>query len=171
MSWFLTLNSIHMTIVDFELVVASREYGEYVFVICNYNICVFYNKLGNCIVISNRNISVITMKVVLLFFFYKMPTKAQTRPNFLHSKCNPPYLPAPPPSPHPPFKQKFIIPQNRDIWESWFPSLWRGVRLIEGGSDLLIYYIYVMRCAIWYHLYNLKNVKNIHGEVSLLRKD
>ena len=20
-----------------------------------------------------------------------------------------------------------------------------------------------MRCAIWYHLYNLKNVKNIHG--------
>ena len=22
---------------------------------------------------------------------------------------------------------------------------------------------YVMRCAIWYHLYNLKNVKNTHG--------
>ena len=75
MSWFLTLNSIHMTIVDFELVVASREYGEYVFIICNYNICVFYNKLGNCIVISNRNISVITLKVVLLFFFTKCQPK------------------------------------------------------------------------------------------------
>ena len=28
----------------------------------------------------------------------------------------------------------------------------------------------VMRCAIWYHLYNLKNVKNIHGGVLLLVK-
>ena len=26
---------------------------------------------------------------------------------------------------------------------------------------------YVMRCATWYHLYNLKNVKNIHGGVLL----
>ena len=23
-----------------------------------------------------------------------------------------------------------------------------------------------MRCAIWYHLYNLKNVKNTHGSVN-----
>ena len=27
---------------------------------------------------------------------------------------------------------------------------------------------YVMRCAIWYHLCNLKNVKNTHGGVLLL---
>ena len=27
-----------------------------------------------------------------------------------------------------------------------------------------------MLCAIWYHLYNLKNVKNTHGEVILLLK-
>ena len=27
-----------------------------------------------------------------------------------------------------------------------------------------------MFSAIWYHLYNLKNVKNIHGEVLLLVK-
>ena len=27
-----------------------------------------------------------------------------------------------------------------------------------------------MRCAIWYHSYNLKNVKNIHGGVLLLVK-
>ena len=25
-----------------------------------------------------------------------------------------------------------------------------------------------MRCTIWYHLYNLKNVKNNHGEVLIL---
>ena len=31
-------------------------------------------------------------------------------------------------------------------------------------------YIFVMRCAIWYHLYNFKNVKNTHGGVSLLVK-
>ena len=28
----------------------------------------------------------------------------------------------------------------------------------------------VMFCAIWYHLYNLKNVKNTHGGVLLLVK-
>ena len=27
---------------------------------------------------------------------------------------------------------------------------------------------YVMRCAIWYHLYDFKNVKNTHGGVLLL---
>ena len=27
-----------------------------------------------------------------------------------------------------------------------------------------------MRCAIWYHLYNSKNVKNTHGGVLLLEK-
>ena len=27
-----------------------------------------------------------------------------------------------------------------------------------------------MLCAIWYHLYNLKNVKNTHGGVLLLEK-
>ena len=29
---------------------------------------------------------------------------------------------------------------------------------------------YVMLYAIWYHLYNLKNVKNTHGGVLLLVK-
>ena len=30
--------------------------------------------------------------------------------------------------------------------------------------------LYVMRCAIWYRFYNLKNVRNTHGGVSLLVK-
>ena len=30
--------------------------------------------------------------------------------------------------------------------------------------------VYVMRCVIWYHLYNSKNVKNTHGGVSRLVK-
>ena len=29
---------------------------------------------------------------------------------------------------------------------------------------------YVVRCAIWYHLYNLKDVKNTHGSVLVLVK-
>ena len=29
---------------------------------------------------------------------------------------------------------------------------------------------YVMRCAIWYHLHNLKNMKNTQGGVLLLVK-
>ena len=31
-------------------------------------------------------------------------------------------------------------------------------------------YTFAMRCAIWFHLYNLKNVKNTHGGVLLLVK-
>ena len=31
-------------------------------------------------------------------------------------------------------------------------------------------YTIVMRCAIWYHLYNLKNVKNTYGGVLILVK-
>ena len=30
--------------------------------------------------------------------------------------------------------------------------------------------VFVMRCAIWYRLYNLKNVKKTHGGVLLLVK-
>ena len=30
--------------------------------------------------------------------------------------------------------------------------------------------IYVMRCAIWYHLYNFKNKKKAHGGVLILVK-
>ena len=29
---------------------------------------------------------------------------------------------------------------------------------------------FVVRCAIWYHLYNLKNMKNTHGGVLILVK-
>ena len=30
--------------------------------------------------------------------------------------------------------------------------------------------LFEVRCAIWYHLYNLKNVKNTHGGVLILSK-
>ena len=36
------------------------------------------------------------------------------------------------------------------------------------GQDL--WAKYVVRCAIWYHLYNLKNGKNTHGGVLILVK-
>ena len=32
------------------------------------------------------------------------------------------------------------------------------------------YKIYVVRCVIWYHLYNLKNLKNTYGGVLILVK-
>ena len=34
----------------------------------------------------------------------------------------------------------------------------------------LNYITIVVRCAIWYHLYNLENVKNTHGGVLVLVK-
>ena len=36
-----------------------------------------------------------------------------------------------------------------------------------GPSKRVKCYTYVMHCAIWYHLYNFKNVKNTHGHVTL----
>ena len=60
---------------------------------------------------------------------------------------------------------------------------WRG-KYLSGISSLLLqvsfllmnsikisclyFLVYVMLCAIWYHFYNLKNEKNIHGETLLL---
>ena len=37
-------------------------------------------------------------------------------------------------------------------------------------SALFMYNSFVVRCAIWYHCYNFKNVKNTHGGVFLLVK-
>ena len=39
-------------------------------------------------------------------------------------------------------------------------------RLFHAGASHTL--SYVMFCTIWYHLYNLKNVKNTHGGVLLL---
>ena len=36
--------------------------------------------------------------------------------------------------------------------------------------QVFILTLYVVRCAIWYHLYNLKNMKNTHGGVLILVK-
>ena len=47
-------------------------------------------------------------------------------------------------------------------------------RVCRLSGSLLAYYLthlsYVMRCAILYHLYNLRNVKNTHGRMLLLVK-
>ena len=37
-------------------------------------------------------------------------------------------------------------------------------------SRVLCWKVYVVRCTIWYHLYNFKNVKNTHGGVLILVK-
>ena len=58
----------------------------------------------------------------------------------------------------------FFIGKN-EIWNSLgilhipkMPTLWSS----EVNN--------VMRCAIWYHLYNLKNVSSTHGGVLILVK-
>ena len=51
---------------------------------------------------------------------------------------------------------------------SWWPLGWKFIEtrwLILGEQDCQLKA--VMRCAIWYHLYNLKNVKNTYGGVLL----
>ena len=51
-----------------------------------------------------------------------------------------------------------------------FPSItgWVGLMKVECGRT--IDETNVLRCAIWYHLYNLKNVKYTHEGVLLLVK-
>ena len=95
-----TLNSNHwhcsgVFIVNFEhildlslFLLLTLNIREYISIICNYNIWVFYN-IGNSIVIRNYNISVSTVKVIFMFIFFQnttyQPTKPQTRLNL----CNP----------------------------------------------------------------------------------
>ena len=42
--------------------------------------------------------------------------------------------------------------------------------VLYGDLRITVLSQYVMHCAIWYHLFNLKNVKNTHGGVLLLFK-
>ena len=106
MSLLLTLNYFiswsSVSIVNFEQVIGRREY---ISIICNYNIWLFYN-IGNYIVKSNYNISVLTVKVTLLFHFftrYHQPNQKQdSRLNFFNS----PFLP------FPFFKQKVLMLQH-----------------------------------------------------------
>ena len=53
------------SIVSFEQVIARREY---ISIICNCNICVFFN-IDNRIVKNNYNISVLILKVIFLIKF------------------------------------------------------------------------------------------------------
>ena len=54
------------------------------------------------------------------------------------------------------------------------PDFWiyQGSECISGSEYIMVTQgsEYVMRCAIWYHLHNLKNVKNTPGEVLILVK-
>ena len=43
-------------------------------------------------------------------------------------------------------------------------SYWK---LSQNCYKILCFFSYVMPCTIWYHLYNLKHVKNTHGGVLL----
>ena len=74
-----------------------------------------------------------------------------------------------------------IIPMNSFVKSKWVfwnefaisKRRWTESKLnfnIQLFCSLLCQSTFVMRCAIWYHLYNLKNVKKTHGGVSLLVK-
>ena len=62
-----------------------------------------------------------------------------------------------------------ILQENQSDKSNCYRNLERFLfRLKEYGFGKIIYGKYVMRCAILYHLHNLKNAKNTHGEVLLL---
>ena len=39
---------------------------------------------------------------------------------------------------------------------------------VNDNNEMQVILTFVMRCAVWYHLYNLKNVKNTHVGVLIL---
>ena len=59
------------------------------------------------------------------------------------------------------------------IWWCWIVAMYKTTQVQVSSIWTFVKYdhnasIYVMLWAIWYHLYNLKNVKNTHGGVLLL---
>ena len=103
----------------------------------------------------------------LAIFFYHLSsfrqctTRAKTKILLIMVNINP--FPANVPILHP-----LKTPENHR-----FSSVFRGYKtgtLAGNGLTSTSHFcqlndIYVMRCAIWYHLYNLKNLKNTHGGV------
>ena len=55
-------------------------------------------------------------------------------------------------------------------WDIWLVSYWVKVLKCQKSKILnfINFWIFVMRCAFWYHSYYLKNVKNTHGGVLIL---
>ena len=60
------------------------------------------------------------------------------------------------------FSQRLIL----RYWYVWNSTI--QYHYLEVIAVILRFLSIVMFCAIWYHVYNLKNVKNIHGGVLLL---
>ena len=58
--------------------------------------------------------------------------------------------------------------QRNKIFLSVSRYVAKSSRLLE--TNILDDICDVMRCAIWYHLYNLKNIKNTHGGALILVK-
>ena len=50
------------------------------------------------------------------------------------------------------------------------PLIWNTPSTFAKKNMEESHYVNVVRYAIWYHLYNLKNVKNTYGEMFLLVK-
>ena len=53
-------------------------------------------------------------------------------------------------------------------WYTVYCMVWKPT--VTGSFYLDTVKLYVLRCAIWYHLYNLKNLKNTHRGVLHLVK-
>ena len=65
---------------------------------------------------------------------------------------------------------------RREIPKALIFCVWVTLLEFEGpppkcnANSTELFSPFVMRCAIWYHLHNLKNVKNTHGGVLILVK-
>ena len=65
--------------------------------------------------------------------------------------------------------QEFRFQRRKQVktWATSIHKLKNSLNLINDGVSVARQklFLYVMCCAIWYYLYNLKNVKNTHGGV------
>ena len=57
-----------------------------------------------------------------------------------------------------------------EVCDTSYLSFHRGISSITCKVMSILDVSYVVLCTIWYHLYNLKNVKNTYGGVLLLVK-
>ena len=76
------------------------------------------------------------------------------------------------------FGSYFTVSHSLILRPIWVIHLKKVLKLVNGNVAQILWNIlfstgdhaYVILCMIWYHLYNLKNVKNTHGGMLLLLK-
>ena len=111
--------------------------------------------------LSTRGLELLTREAELVSHISKFIWNSNIQMNYVKTKIDTKTI----------TKIDFIKFDNIPIWNQR-ENIYQVKLKITAHANVKLQYdvfskTYVMRCAIWYHLHNLKNVKNTHGGVLL----